>query len=208
MKTRYGSLIRLKPEWEERYIILHKHVFPGVLNRIRQSNIRNYSIHLKQGLLFSYYEYRGDDYNLDMAQIQDDPVTKDWWKLTDPMQQPLESRKKGEWWALMDEVFHWENRSRSSPNERTNRIALTAKLSGYSLNQIIQPLKTSYSNLEKTFDLNDIQNFSVFKKDSCFCSYLECADKNSIKAISKIQEALSGGNNLDWLLMKEVFYTD
>lgn len=43
-----GSLIRLRPECEEQYIILHKHTFPGVLQRICRSNIRNYSIFLRE----------------------------------------------------------------------------------------------------------------------------------------------------------------
>ncbi len=29
-----------------------------------------------------------------------------WWKITDPMQEPFEARREGEWWAEMDEVFH------------------------------------------------------------------------------------------------------
>ena len=83
--TRFGSIIGLKPEYEERYIILHKHTFPGVLNRIRKCNIQNYSIFLRDGLLFSHFEYVGSDFDADMANMADD-TTKDWWKLTDPMQ--------------------------------------------------------------------------------------------------------------------------
>ena len=87
---RFGSLIKLKPEYEERYIILHKHTFSGVLDRIRKSNIRNYSIFLRAGMLFSFFEYIGNDYDGDIAEIGRDKVTKEWWKLTDPMQEPLE----------------------------------------------------------------------------------------------------------------------
>jgi L-rhamnose mutarotase len=29
-----------------------------------------------------------------------------WWTIRDPMQVPLETRAKGEWWASMVEVFH------------------------------------------------------------------------------------------------------
>jgi len=45
----------------ERYIILHQHVFTGVLDRIRKSNIRNYSIYQRDEILFSYYEYVGSN---------------------------------------------------------------------------------------------------------------------------------------------------
>ena len=77
---RVGSLIKVRPEFEERYIILHKHTFPGVLDRIRKSNIRNYSIFLLDGILFSYFEYIGNDYDADMKAIAD-PTTKDWWMI-------------------------------------------------------------------------------------------------------------------------------
>ena len=43
---RVGSLIKLRPEFEEQYIKLHRQVFPKVLDRIMKSNIRNYSIFL------------------------------------------------------------------------------------------------------------------------------------------------------------------
>ncbi|MNR66947.1 hypothetical protein D3C85_1906870 [compost metagenome] len=36
----------------------------------------------------------------------DDPKTQEWWKLTDPCQEPIESANKGERWAAMEEVFH------------------------------------------------------------------------------------------------------
>jgi L-rhamnose mutarotase len=103
--TTYGSLIRLRPEYEERYIILHRHTFPGVLDRIRRCNIRNYSIFLKEGMLFSHFEYAGRDFAGDMAAMGDE-VTRDWWKLTEPMQEPLEGRKLGEWWATMERFLH------------------------------------------------------------------------------------------------------
>ncbi len=35
-----------------------------------------------------------------------DPVTQEWWKLTAPCQQGLETRGEGEWWSTMEELFH------------------------------------------------------------------------------------------------------
>jgi L-rhamnose mutarotase len=79
-----------------------------VLDRLRQSNITSYSIFLRQPemLMFSYWEYTGTDFDADNAAIAQDPVTQDWWRLCGPMQCPLESRAKGEWWSPMEEVFH------------------------------------------------------------------------------------------------------
>ena len=103
---RYGSVIKVKPEKLEEYKQLHAAVWPDVLKMIAACNIRNYSIYLKDGFLFSYFEYVGTDFAADMAKMAADPVTQEWWKLTDPCQEPLPTRKAGEWWASMEEVFH------------------------------------------------------------------------------------------------------
>jgi L-rhamnose mutarotase len=99
-------LIRVKPERLEEYKIIHAKVWPEILAMIAMCNIRNYSIFEKDGFLFAYYEYVGTDYQADMSKMAADPKTQEWWKLTDPMQVPLETRAKGEWWAQMEEVFH------------------------------------------------------------------------------------------------------
>jgi L-rhamnose mutarotase len=103
---RYGMLIRIKPERLEEYKIIHAKVWPEILAMIAKCNIRNYSIFEKDGFLFAYYEYVGTNYQADMAKMAADPKTQEWWKLTDPMQVPLETGAKGEWWAQMEEVFH------------------------------------------------------------------------------------------------------
>ncbi len=103
---RYGSVIKLKPEKLVEYKQLHASVWPEVLKMIRECNIRNYSIYHKDGFLFSYFEYHGTDFAGDMQKMAADPNTKAWWKLTDPCQEPLETRQPGEWWASMEEFFH------------------------------------------------------------------------------------------------------
>ena len=103
---RIASVIRLRPEKEAEYRALHAAVWPGVLTMLRTANITNYSIFLRDGVLFSYLEYTGDDYAADTALIAADEQTQRWWKLTDPCQQPVESAADGEWWAPAEEVFH------------------------------------------------------------------------------------------------------
>jgi len=104
--TRYGSVIGVRPEAVQQYKKRHAKVWPEVLDVIRRCNIRNYSIYLKDDLLFGYFEYHGSDFEADMAKMAADPKTQEWWKLVGPMQRPLESRAKGEWWAGMEEIFH------------------------------------------------------------------------------------------------------
>ena len=103
---RYGMVLGIKPDSIEEYKKLHAAVWPDVLKMINRCNISNYSIYLKDDLLFSYFEYTGDDFEADMEKMAADPVTQQWWDVCKPCQQPLETRKEGEWWADMEEVFH------------------------------------------------------------------------------------------------------
>jgi len=103
---RYGMLIRVKPSKLARYKAYHRKVWPGVLKTIHKCNIRNYSIYLKDGLLFACFEYVGRNYKADMAKMAADPVTQEWWKIMEPMQTPWKNRPKGAWWVEMEEVFH------------------------------------------------------------------------------------------------------
>ena len=89
------------PEKLDEYKALHANVWPGVLSKLKDCNIQNYSIHLKDSFLFGYLEYAGIDFEADMEKMAADSLTREWWKLTDPCQTPFESRKEGEWWAMM-----------------------------------------------------------------------------------------------------------
>ncbi|UCG59632.1 MAG: L-rhamnose mutarotase, partial [Phycisphaerales bacterium] len=108
--SRHGSIIGMPEENILAYTQMHAAVWPGVLAAIDRANIRNYSIYLGQikpgeHLLFSYFEYVGDDFEGDMERIADE-VTKTWWTYTDPLQVRLPGTAEGEQWKPMEEVFH------------------------------------------------------------------------------------------------------
>ena len=103
---RYGQILRVRPEHEAEYIRYHAAVWPGVLKQIEDSNIRNYTIFLREHTLFAYFEYVGDDFAGDMAKMAADPKTQEWWAIMEPMQEPFPDRRSGEWWSRMEEVFH------------------------------------------------------------------------------------------------------
>ena len=105
---RMGMVIGLKADKIEVYKRLHAAVWPEILAKISDCNIKNYSIFLRQpeNLMFSYFEYHGTDFAADMAKMAADPRTQDWWAVCMPCQDPLSTRKEGVWWAPMDEVFH------------------------------------------------------------------------------------------------------
>ncbi len=105
---RYAFVLGIAPEHIAEYTRLHAAVWPDVLAQIKNSNISNYSIFLREpeNLLFGYYEYHGTDHDADMAAMAEDPRTKEWWAVCMPLQRPLETRAEGEWWAGTREIFH------------------------------------------------------------------------------------------------------
>ncbi len=105
---RHGWVIKVKPEKLDEYKKLHANPWPGINKMIKECNIRNYSIYYRDGYLFSYLEYTGDDWDADMKKMAADSLTNEWWKLTDPCQEPVESAREGEWWVSMEEVYHLE----------------------------------------------------------------------------------------------------
>lgn len=203
---RFGSVIGLKPEFEERYIILHKHTFPGVLKRIRDSNIRNYSIFLRDSMLFSYYEYRGQDYEKDMQKISEDTITQEWWKLTDPMQEPIQDRKEGEWWASLEEIGHFS--SAESYGLHTQRFAYTAEKKPKRLPKMDIP--------EDVFDTLPIQNLFVFQQRRHLYLYCKCAETSASSHIGRVEKVMDRffsrisfkNKKFQWESMVEVFHTD
>lgn len=204
VQKRYGSLIKVKPEYEERYLILHKHTFPGVLQQIHDSNIRNYSIFLREGVLFSYFEYVGEDFEKDMNHMAEHEVTRDWWKLTDPMQEPLETRKKGEWWASVDEVLHFGEKQVPSHQAQRHAFVTSAKLS-----KPESSFKPEPSGLL-------LQNLTAFYKDSKIYLYLEGSGDSTLQQIepfnttlkSVLQHLTSEGICTEWHPLRLVFHFD
>ena len=94
---RMGMVIGIRPERIAEYKRTHAAVWPEVLAKISDCNIRNYTIFLREpeNLLFGYFEYHGDDWAADSAKMAADPRTQDWWAIHEPMQAPLETRKQG-----------------------------------------------------------------------------------------------------------------
>jgi L-rhamnose mutarotase len=105
---RMGMVIGVVPDQIAEYKQVHSAVWPEILAKISDCNIRNYTIFLREpeNLLFAYWEYHGDDWPADAKKMAADPRTQDWWAISLPMQAPLASRKEGEWWARAEEVFH------------------------------------------------------------------------------------------------------
>ena len=101
---RFGFVSRVNGEEGYRaYKAYHAAPFEGVNEMIKACNLRNYSIYHYGGLLFSYYEYTGDDYEADMAKMAADPRTQEWWAAVGPNMRPF--GEDGDW-EFMEELYH------------------------------------------------------------------------------------------------------
>jgi len=125
----------LKPSHFDLYTQLHDKPWPAVLERMSKSNMRNFTIYLHKetSTMFSHFEWIGhwktpcstpeEEQTLfaaDMQAIAEDPITRAWWKLCEPCQQPFSQWKKGskmlsdggsgDWWApliCVNHCGHW-----------------------------------------------------------------------------------------------------
>ncbi len=78
----------------------------GILSMIRACKPCNHSIYHGDGLLFACVERVGDGLEGGTAETAADPKTREWWDIMMPLQEPLDTRAEGEWWATMEEAFH------------------------------------------------------------------------------------------------------
>jgi L-rhamnose mutarotase len=105
---RVGMVIKIKPEYIEEYKAVHADSNAGVRDLLIKANMRNFSIFLQQlddgnWYEFGYYEYTGDDFEADMATLDNHPRNIEWLKICDPMQVPLNGY---EGWAEMEQVYY------------------------------------------------------------------------------------------------------
>ena len=108
---RYGMIIGLRPEKVAEYKQLHAAVWPEVLKKIRECQIRNYSIYLRRSRT-------GSITSSAISSIPAATSRRTWsgWppirprsaggRFCEPCQRPLADRAPKEWWANMEEVFH------------------------------------------------------------------------------------------------------
>lgn len=102
-----GQIGRLKPEKVDEYERLHADPWPAVLDTIHACHLQNYSIFREGLLVFSYFEYVGDDYDTDMEKMAQDPQTQQWWTHTKPCFETFAFGAESEFYAEMKQIFYF-----------------------------------------------------------------------------------------------------
>ncbi len=122
-KQIFGQLGRLKQDKIQEYKELHANVWPGVLNTIHKCNLQNYSIFIQGPLVFSCFEYVGEDYEQDMARMAEDSVTQEWWKHTKPCFEAFAISEQSEFYHDMEQIFHFEQEERYGIRKKSMDIS-------------------------------------------------------------------------------------
>jgi len=105
---RVGMVIGIKPEVIDEYKKLHADGNAGVRDLLAIAHMENFSIFIHQFddgnyYLFGYYEYTGDNFEKDMAELAVKDRNIAWLKVCDPMQVPFEGKNS---WSEMEQVYY------------------------------------------------------------------------------------------------------
>lgn len=104
---RYAQVVKVRPEKYEEYKYLHDHVWPEIVDLIHAANVENFNIFYRDGYLFKYFEYVGEDFQGDMEKLASNPKNKEWLTHTDPCQEAVETAEPGQLWAPMELMIHF-----------------------------------------------------------------------------------------------------
>lgn len=98
-------LLKVRPDKIEEYKALHSRVWPEMLDALRETGWRNYSIFLRpDGLLVGYLE--ADDFEKCCADMKKHPVNARWQAETAPFFESLADGAADDNMFPLEEVFH------------------------------------------------------------------------------------------------------
>jgi len=103
---RVGMVIGINPDHIEEYKRLHADGNFGVRDLLSKYHMENFSIFLTEiegkWYEFGYYEYTGENFDTDMAELAKEPRNIEWLKICDAMQIPLPDEKS---WREMERIY-------------------------------------------------------------------------------------------------------
>ena len=104
---RIGFLLKVKPHLIEAYKERHRHVWPDMLQALRETGWHNYSLFLRpDGLLFGYFETL--DFDAARAGMAAREVNARWQAEMGEFFEQLDGQRPDEGMAVLEEVFHLE----------------------------------------------------------------------------------------------------
>jgi L-rhamnose mutarotase len=109
--------LRDEPGIVETYIRHHREVWPEVQASLRQVGVEQMDIYLLGRRLVMIVEMRdGLDYRTAFkAHAASTPRVAEWERLMKSLQEPPAEARAGEWWAVMEPVFHLNRDTAEEP---------------------------------------------------------------------------------------------
>ncbi len=102
---RVAFLLKVKPERIEEYKARHREVWPELLEALRETGWRNYSLFMRDdGQLFGYLET--DDFEKALAALSERDVNTRWQTEFAPFFEQLDEKRPDERLIRLEEVFH------------------------------------------------------------------------------------------------------
>ena len=98
-------LLKVRPEKVEEYRARHAQVWPEMLDALRETGWRDYSLFLKpDGLLVGYLE--AEDFEKCIAAMKNHPVNDRWQAEMSPFFEPMGEGAADDHMIPLEEVFH------------------------------------------------------------------------------------------------------
>jgi L-rhamnose mutarotase len=98
-------LLKVRPERVDEYKKRHAEVWPEMMDALRQTGWRNYSLFLRRdGLLVGYLE--AEDFERCRAAMKQHPVNARWQAEMTPFFESLEGEGADDAMHMLEEVFH------------------------------------------------------------------------------------------------------
>ena len=103
---RVAFRLRIKAGKEAEYDEAHRHVWPGLLEKLKSAGISDYSIFRREQDLFLVM--RVNDFDAAWRELDQDSTNLKWQQEMARLFEPVPGIKPGERFAMMQEVFHLE----------------------------------------------------------------------------------------------------
>lgn len=101
--ARAAFVLPIRPGMVDQYVAAHSAVSPEMLDALRQSGVRNYSIYLRQQEAIGYFE--ADDPAAALKEVEKSPANTRWQERMAPLlEQPLTAGGP----ALLPEIFRMD----------------------------------------------------------------------------------------------------
>ncbi|GAB4519804.1 MAG: L-rhamnose mutarotase [Anaerolineae bacterium] len=102
---RVAFVLKVKPDRIEEYKERHRHVWPEMLQALRETGWHNYSLFMRDdGLLFGYLET--EDFEKALAGMAEREVNARWQAEMAPFFEELNGKRPDEGFIRLEEVFH------------------------------------------------------------------------------------------------------